>query len=295
MDTNKYYEILGLQPDADLTEIKKAYRRLAFKYHPDLNHDDPEAGAKFQQINAAYVFLRQHLETSAKDNTKTTYQATKTKQAANAYQKTSQQPTFRQQTQSSANKQHFQFHKQTQQKTTTRTFRTRQQHKTTARQTTSPGTRRTRQTTSPGYQRANKSHRAKFFNRQEEILKEILNDPFARQVFEDIFQKVKQHSSASINDAQQAIKSDLRSLPKTIKHWWRKQLDVEQTISLPASRLIPGTKLRIQIRHKLIGSPRTINFTLPLDFRIGRPIRLKGLGLSLGPWKGDLYLRFLVK
>jgi molecular chaperone DnaJ len=284
MNTNKYYEILGLQPDADLTEIKKAYRRLAFKYHPDLNPHDPEAGSKFQQINAAYIFLRQQFQSYSKENAKTTYQSTKTRQAAYAYKKTSQQKTFSQQGQSSKNKQHFQTHKQTQQKTTTRTFKVSQQHKSTARQTTS-----TR------YQTGNKSYRAQFFNRQEEILKEILNDPFARQVFEDIFQKVKQHSSTSINDAQQAIKSDLSSLPKTIKHWWRKQLDVEQTISLPASRLIPGTKLRIQIRHKLIGSPRTIDFTLPLDFRIGRPIRLKGLGLSLGPWKGDLYLRFLVK
>jgi molecular chaperone DnaJ len=284
MNTNKYYEILGLQPDADLTEIKKAYRRLAFKYHPDLNPHDPEAGSKFQQINAAYIFLRQQFQSYSKENAKTTYQSTKTRQAAYAYKKTSQQKTFSQQGQSSKNKQHFQTHKQTPQKTTTRTFKVSQQHKSTARQTTS-----TR------YQTGNKSYRAQFFNRQEEILKEILNDPFARQVFEDIFQKVKQHSSTSINDAQQAIKSDLSSLPKTIKHWWRKQLDVEQTISLPASRLIPGTKLRIQIRHKLIGSPRTIDFTLPLDFRIGRPIRLKGLGLSLGPWKGDLYLRFLVK
>jgi len=284
MNTNKYYEILGLEPEADLTEIKKAYRRLAFKYHPDLNHDDPDAGAKFQQINAAYVFLRQQLQSPSKENTKNTYQSTKNREAAYAYKKTSRQKTCRQQSQSSKNKQHFQPHEQTRQKTTTGAFKARQQHRTTVRQTTS-----TR------YQASNKSHRAQFFNRQEDILKEILNDPFARQVFEDIFQKVKQHSSASINDAQQAIKSDLRSLPKTIKHWWRKQLDVEQTISLPASRLIPGTKLRIQIRHKLIGSPKTINFTLPLDFRIGRPIRLKGLGLSIGPWKGDLYLRFLVK
>ena len=262
MNTNKYYEILGLKPEANLTEIKKAYRRLAFKYHPDLNHDDPRAGAKFQQINAAYVFLRQYLEASKQENVRTG------SQSAQGKKETTKSKTDHRR-QSGRQKQNFKA----------------QKHKSTKASAANSSQWHTR----------DKYHRTRFYDRQEEILKEILNDPFARQVFEDIFQKVKQHSSASINDAQQAIKSDLRNLPKTIKHWWRKQLDVEQTISLPASRLIPGTKLRIQIRHKLIGSPRTINFTLPLDFRVGRPIRLKGLGLSLGPWKGDLYLRFLVK
>ncbi len=48
------YKILGVSPDASDEEIKKAYRRLAKKYHPDLNPGDEAAAEKMQQINAAY-------------------------------------------------------------------------------------------------------------------------------------------------------------------------------------------------------------------------------------------------
>lgn len=52
------YKVLGVSPDASDEEIKKAYRRLAMKYHPDRNPDDPEAAKKMQQINAAYEQIK---------------------------------------------------------------------------------------------------------------------------------------------------------------------------------------------------------------------------------------------
>ncbi|QIK53589.1 J domain-containing protein [Dysgonomonas sp. HDW5B] len=52
-----YYNVLGLKKDASADDIKKAYRKLARKFHPDLNPDDKEAHQKFQQINEANEVL----------------------------------------------------------------------------------------------------------------------------------------------------------------------------------------------------------------------------------------------
>ena len=52
-----YYKILGIKRDATQEEIKKAYRRLAKRFHPDLNKDDPQAKSRFQEINEANEVL----------------------------------------------------------------------------------------------------------------------------------------------------------------------------------------------------------------------------------------------
>ena len=55
---NDPYRVLGLSPDASDEEVKKAYRRLAKKYHPDLHPGDAEAAKKMQEINAAYEQIK---------------------------------------------------------------------------------------------------------------------------------------------------------------------------------------------------------------------------------------------
>ncbi|AXX92346.1 molecular chaperone DnaJ [Malaciobacter molluscorum LMG 25693] len=52
-----YYELLGISKDADKSTIKKAYRKMAMKYHPDKNPDDTQAEEKFKAINEAYQML----------------------------------------------------------------------------------------------------------------------------------------------------------------------------------------------------------------------------------------------
>ncbi len=57
MEYKDYYKILGVERGASDEEIKKTYRKLALKYHPDKNPDDPEAEARFKEINEAYEVL----------------------------------------------------------------------------------------------------------------------------------------------------------------------------------------------------------------------------------------------
>ncbi len=57
MDFIDYYQTLGISKTASQDDIKKAYRKLARKYHPDVNPDDKEAHKKFQQINEANEVL----------------------------------------------------------------------------------------------------------------------------------------------------------------------------------------------------------------------------------------------
>lgn len=57
MQKRDYYEILGISKSADEGEIKKAYRKMALKYHPDKNPDDKEAEEKFKEAAEAYEVL----------------------------------------------------------------------------------------------------------------------------------------------------------------------------------------------------------------------------------------------
>ena len=52
-----YYEVLGVSKTATDAELKKAYRQLAKKYHPDINPGDKEAEAKFKEASEAYAVL----------------------------------------------------------------------------------------------------------------------------------------------------------------------------------------------------------------------------------------------
>lgn len=172
---------------------------------------------------------------------------------------------------------------------------------------------------------------------QQEVLRDILNDDFARRVFEDIYSEIRkkgppptreefrpqgeaspqgassQHASPSRTESVQAESVPQKSkggLPfgldqfkldfsagvgNTVRGWLRGQIDEEQTIRLPATGLHAGGRVRLQIRRGLADGVTTIEVTLPPDFVVGKPIRLRGMGKKLGSMQGDLYLTVLAK
>ncbi len=67
MAKRDYYEILGVQREASEAEIKKAYRRLAMKYHPDRNPDDEEALSRFREAKEAFEVLSDSQKRAAYD------------------------------------------------------------------------------------------------------------------------------------------------------------------------------------------------------------------------------------
>ena len=68
MDTN-YYEVLELDKNASHDDIKKAYRKLARKYHPDKNPENPETEEKFKEISKAYEILKDPIQKREYDDT----------------------------------------------------------------------------------------------------------------------------------------------------------------------------------------------------------------------------------
>lgn len=66
-DKKDYYELLGVARDAEASVIKKAYRKLAIKFHPDKNPDDAQAEAKFKEIGEAYEVLSNEDKRAAYD------------------------------------------------------------------------------------------------------------------------------------------------------------------------------------------------------------------------------------
>jgi len=65
-----YYKILGIPEQADADQIKQAYRKLAKKYHPDLNPDNPDAETRFKEVAEAYEVLSDEAKRKAYDLTR---------------------------------------------------------------------------------------------------------------------------------------------------------------------------------------------------------------------------------
>lgn len=257
------FRILQLTPGSSLTEVKTAFRKLAFQFHPDLN-PEPNAAARFREINEAYVLLSKTLAEQPGGAAGPGPEAEPragAAQGAQAYER--QQRKAQAETRSEARR-------------------------------------------DSGAERQAAWSRTYSF-RDEDVLRDLLKDPFARQVFDDLYSQIRKdrpgyrppkefrRSRLRLNWRDRAVDLDLsKGFWRGVKSWFRSQMDDERTVYFPIQHLLPGRTLRLSVRQ-FSGEDKTVEVTLPADFVVGRPIRLKGLGRKLGPLTGDLYLRVLAK
>ncbi len=257
MTIQECYRILNVANGAGMEEIKSSFRRLAFKYHPDLNPSQ-DAAQEFRRLNEAYVLLKDIVKDDA------------TERARARAREAHQRPTANKAQGADA------YAKQ---------------------QSQGKPDARSRKRTSRA-----------FYREEEEVLRDILRDPFAKKVFEDIYRQVKrndpgfkprskiQKRGLELHWGSKSLNLDIsKGFFGGIKSMFTGQMDYEQTVHFPAGNLLPGRSVTITVKQRFSGKPKKIEITLPPDFVIGRPIRLKGLGRKLGPLKGDLLLRILAK
>ncbi len=368
MNLKECYRILDLPKSADLDEIKKAYRRLAFELHPDLNPNTPDAGRRFQEVNEAYVLLTRTLQAESKRDPRVQHRrqtsskpepASKEKAAPKGAKPQTGQAAAQKTTRAQATPQpEAPPQPKPERSTPEGVFWTRKgtpkgsPHKFTG--STGPAAGKPKPESakagpfaqgaprpgqygpaSPGTENdhfdsmsgrifsgsdatAKTAHAGQTppsgnaYAKQEEVLGEILNDPFARRVFEDIYSQVKQGRPAgevkpakvkkppkkkklSLEWGKRRVSVDLtHGFTGAVRGWLRRQLDQDQVLELPRINIIPGTCIRLRVGG-MFSDTQQVDVRLPSDYQPGAPIRLKGLGRKLGPWRGDLYLRVVPK
>lgn len=312
MTLKECHIILQVRDGATLDDVKRAYRRLAFELHPDLNPHRKDASRRFQQLNEAYVLLTRHLESSdpfadAARNTFEEARRAQSQQQGNGAagragandDPLSKQNGFAGGRFGGGGAAHGAGGGQ--------------RSGGASESGTSAADGASRSAGSAGNASAKGAGRARrmaetAYAGKEDVLRDILRDPFARRVFEDIYSQIRRDGGRpdlakpprkrklSLEWGSRKLSLDLtHGVGGAVRGWLRKQIDEEQTMYLPAVNLVPGARLRLQVSQGLSGETRTVEVTLPQDFVVGRPLRLKGLGKSIGPWQGDLYLRLLAK
>ena len=359
MAKRDYYEVLGISKNADASEIKKAYRRLAFALHPDLNPGMPDAVRRFQEVNEAYVLLSKTLQEESRRDPRVQHRRPPEDQqaqaqaqmraAAQAEAQAKAQARARAETQArvraeaQARAAASAAAQASSRKANSRAGSGQATISSSARNymgSSGPSAEKPRPGTAAGsfgqagpradqYGPASSRNGArdidfnrvsgKIFSqtdnagataRQEEVLGEILNDPFARRVFEDIYSELKKEHGPGRHPAPQRMPKPKKkkklslewgkrkmSVDLThgifgaVKAWLRGQLDQDQILEMPAAGIVPGARLRLQVHLGMFGDNQSVEVTIPPDYSPGAPIRLKGLGRKLGAWRGDLYLR----
>jgi len=327
------YRILQVSKKSSYEEVKRSYRKKAFALHPDLNPGKPEASSNFQLLNEAYVKLSHFLKSQQSTTSQqTSYKnsgpepSAETKQNAHeAYAKEKTRAEQEQQNfqskEKTADSQNNKAQDNEAQSSATQDNKSQdnksqdsksQDNKTQDSKAQDDAARHAKEQDKAAEQKH--TNASEYEGSREDVLKDLLSDPFAKRVFQDIYseinKKINKKDFVDVNVKPVNLPPKPRKPKKInmewgnkkvnidfthgiggmVKNWLRSQIDESQSFKFPAAKLRPGTRLRFQIRRGFAGDLITVEITLPLDFAIGKPVRLKGLGKKVGPWQGDLYL-----
>ena len=314
------YDILKLKKNADTADLKRAYRRRAFELHPDLNPGNPDASREFQLLNEAYVALSAVLK--HEDGVRASTEASRAAQKESKAQAAKDEPADDNEERQAADEASG-----TEAETGGKDADADASNGTGPSAASARGDKDQQQDQSSGQpddrhgNNAAGQKTAQNGYSEHDVLRDLLTDPFARRVFEDIYsvlnrqhqkeappqqeapspeqpkpkqaeekRTVKLHQSNLAWGTTKWSKEYSKGVTGMVKGWLRRQIDEEQTLALPSANLAPGKRIRLQIRQALSGELKTVEITLPPDFAVGKPIRLRGLGKRVGPWQGDLYL-----
>lgn len=259
MTFKECYAVLGLQPGATLTDVKQAYRRLAFSLHPDLNPDIPDAPRRFQILNEAYVQLTNAPADRARARASAGGDARAHTKAGKAYDKASKEE---------------------------------------GAATGGASAKGSRSGTFASKERSREDVLKDILNDPfarrvfEDIYSHIRkDDPKGRKNAEKDGDIDGSGSRLRPSVPPLAQITPVSGMLGKIKGWLKKQIDDEQIVRLPRESLVPGARVRLEIQHGFAEEPQVLEITLPPEFVPGRAMRLKGMGRRIGSMRGDLYVR----
>lgn len=337
------HEILRLDKNAGLEELKSAYRKRAFELHPDLNPGNPNASHDFQLLNEAYVALSAVLKPAEEARQKAEESRRKAQESREERRRAEERARDAAESRRAREERERIIREQAEKRRAEEQARARQderqaqqarQEQERRRQAEQARQEQTAQDEKESHAAAD-TDAARDFQQsgyaEQDVLRDLLNDPFARRVFEDIYSELNRqerekpheeaHTQEAASDApageprettekrrERIRKEDAQEVAVTwsdkkpgislrkgvagaVKGWLRQQIDEEQEFTLPASNLVPGRRIRLRIRRGFSNDLVTVEITLPPDFVPGKPVRLRGLGKRVGPWQGDLYLK----
>ena len=307
-------QILGVAGTANSEDVKHAYRRRAFELHPDLNPNLADANQHFQLLNEAYVVLMRVLsdkEAKAAETGGKKERAARPEGGARESGQGAGRESGKD-TPGAAGPEDADG---------AAGRRTQTGHKPPTGEAAGASSAKTASAAASGPAGAGESASGESetarkrrmadsaYAQQEDVLRDILKDQFARRVFEDIYSEVNKQQAAregadklippappkprklKLEWGDKIFKLDFTGgLSGMMRNWLRRQIDDELTVQLPRGKLFPGARVRLQIRQGFKNELHVVEVILPQDFKVGKAIRLKGLGRKAGKWAGDLYL-----